>query len=366
MASRGSCNWDRSPWTRRLWPRADTLAQIGRALSASGDILLHGCDVASGEAGAPFISQWAKLTQADVAASTNRTGASHLGGDWVLEAILGQVEDHPGLKQQVLATYAHVLTTPADTNFNLLPAPDEFTSPITINGITYSLVSPGGGSGKSSITAVDTAFSITPVKSGDPTNYPTGFDLGLVFNMDPSTIVAPGPVDARITSTDGSEFRMVSMEVDTGADLSTSPNLTFTGYRNGAAVASDTVNTGVSDAVGSMTYAKNGVMAGFGGTLTFGSDWYYIDEIRITGTGTVVAIDDLDFEPGILPDTTPPLSPASTQAPPTAPTRWATSSPSRSISARTSSSLAAHPNSYWRRAARTGRSTTPAAPAAAR
>ena len=306
MASRGSCNWDRSPWTRRLWPRADTLAQIGRALSASGDILLHGCDVASGEAGAPFISQWAKLTQADVAASTNRTGASHLGGDWVLEAILGQVEDHPGLKQQVLATYAHVLTTPADTNFNLLPAPDEFTSPITINGITYSLVSPGGGSGKSSITAVDTAFSITPVKSGDPTNYPTGFDLGLVFNMDPSTIVAPGPVDARITSTDGSEFRMVSMEVDTGADLSTSPNLTFTGYRNGAAVASDTVNTGVSDAVGSMTYAKNGVMAGFGGTLTFGSDWYYIDEIRITGTGTVVAIDDLDFEPGILPDTTPP------------------------------------------------------------
>ena len=58
------------------------LATIGRALTADGDLLLYGCNVAQGEVGATFIADLAKATGADVAASTNLTGA---GGDWVLE-----------------------------------------------------------------------------------------------------------------------------------------------------------------------------------------------------------------------------------------------------------------------------------------
>jgi len=61
-------------------------------LTDSGDILLYGCDVAQGEIGQAFIEQLAQLTGADVAASTDLTGAAALGGDWVLEAQAGVVE----------------------------------------------------------------------------------------------------------------------------------------------------------------------------------------------------------------------------------------------------------------------------------
>ncbi|WP_375164310.1 Ig-like domain-containing protein [Shewanella baltica] len=194
---------------------------------------------------------------------------------------------------------------PADTDFdNPSTAPFEFTSAHSIGGATFTLVAPAGE--KSTITANPSNFSIT----SEDVSKPYGFDLALIFNLDASFIPVQGALDARITSTDGTEFRVVSMEIDTGFELVvpggnfTSPNLTITGYRDGSLVASDSINTGVSDSSGSVTYTKIGV--GFGGILTFNTDWQYIDEIRFTGTDTVVAIDDLDFEPGISPDSTPP------------------------------------------------------------
>ncbi len=60
-----------------------------QALSAGADILLYGCDVAEGTAGAAFIQELGQLSQADIAASTNLTGA---GGDWILEASTGKIE----------------------------------------------------------------------------------------------------------------------------------------------------------------------------------------------------------------------------------------------------------------------------------
>ncbi len=60
-----------------------------QALSTDADILLYGCDVAGGTAGAAFIRELGQLTQAEVAASTNLTGA---GGDWILEASTGIIE----------------------------------------------------------------------------------------------------------------------------------------------------------------------------------------------------------------------------------------------------------------------------------
>ncbi len=71
---------------------ADELAAIGSTLSASGDILIYGCDVADTPAGEAFVETLATLTGADVAASTDDTGHSTLGGDWVLEDVEGSVE----------------------------------------------------------------------------------------------------------------------------------------------------------------------------------------------------------------------------------------------------------------------------------
>lgn len=68
---------------------AEQFTQIGMHLSDTADILFYGCEVAQGRPGQAFIEQLSLLTGANVAASTNLTGAGALGGDWILEAHTG-------------------------------------------------------------------------------------------------------------------------------------------------------------------------------------------------------------------------------------------------------------------------------------
>lgn len=62
---------------------ATNLTTIGGALNPDGDILLYGCSVGQGEAGAQFIGRLAQATGADVNASTDLTGVVAQGGDWL-------------------------------------------------------------------------------------------------------------------------------------------------------------------------------------------------------------------------------------------------------------------------------------------
>ena len=89
------------------------LATIGHALSTTGDLLLYGCNVAQGDAGQAFITALANATGADVAASTDLTGADFLGGNWVLEANTGSIE---ASSLNLGATYAHTLYVATTTN----------------------------------------------------------------------------------------------------------------------------------------------------------------------------------------------------------------------------------------------------------
>ncbi len=63
-------------------------AAVGEHLTADGDILFYGCNLAENEAGQDFIAMVADASGADVAASTDATGIS---GNWVLEYTLGNV-----------------------------------------------------------------------------------------------------------------------------------------------------------------------------------------------------------------------------------------------------------------------------------
>ncbi len=65
------------------------LARIGEALSQDGDILIYGCDFG---ADSQTLSLLAEATGADIAASTDDTGHTDLGGDWDLEAAAGEIE----------------------------------------------------------------------------------------------------------------------------------------------------------------------------------------------------------------------------------------------------------------------------------
>ncbi len=73
---------------------ADELAIIQQALSEQADILVYGCDFAEGDVGQDAVALLSQLTGADVAASTDATGAASLGGDWILETQTGAIETH--------------------------------------------------------------------------------------------------------------------------------------------------------------------------------------------------------------------------------------------------------------------------------
>jgi len=132
------------------------LADIGHALNAGGDLLLYGCDVAAGPDGQRFIDDLARITGADVAASTNASGATDIGGDWTLEAHAGAIETdalhidaYRGLL--TLLTFDPLVDTDL-TNF------DQTSITRIIDGKTFTL-SGGEGSdppGLGAISAADT------------------------------------------------------------------------------------------------------------------------------------------------------------------------------------------------------------------
>ncbi|PIQ51485.1 MAG: hypothetical protein COW02_14455, partial [Comamonadaceae bacterium CG12_big_fil_rev_8_21_14_0_65_59_15] len=78
------------------------LAAIGSSLSDTGDILLYGCNLAQWNVGVQFVNALAYVTGADVAASSDVTGAFSIGGNAILEITHGMIEAVPILKQSDL------------------------------------------------------------------------------------------------------------------------------------------------------------------------------------------------------------------------------------------------------------------------
>ncbi|WP_304350731.1 Ig-like domain-containing protein, partial [Comamonas testosteroni] len=92
-----------------LGNQSELLAKIGQSLGAEGDILLYACQTGRGEAGGQFIAQLASLTQADVAASTDKTGAASLGGNWTLESSSGEIAASAVQQQLTSSSYSNIL-----------------------------------------------------------------------------------------------------------------------------------------------------------------------------------------------------------------------------------------------------------------
>ena len=68
------------------------VARWGDALAADGDLLLYGCNTAQSASGQLFTRELSRLTGADVAASTDTTGAASGGGNWTLEFATGAID----------------------------------------------------------------------------------------------------------------------------------------------------------------------------------------------------------------------------------------------------------------------------------
>lgn len=73
-------------------------------------ILLYGCNVASGDKGEEFLAKLHQFTGANIAASISLTGSAALGGNWRLEARIGKIEPELALSPETQANYRGVFS----------------------------------------------------------------------------------------------------------------------------------------------------------------------------------------------------------------------------------------------------------------
>jgi hypothetical protein len=105
------------------------IASWKTALSADADIVIYGSEVANDPSltqrptpfsPTPFLVRLARLTGADIAASTDITGSSALNGDWEMEYKFGQVESPIVFSANTLATYNSTLSLTVTPTGNML------------------------------------------------------------------------------------------------------------------------------------------------------------------------------------------------------------------------------------------------------
>ncbi|KAF0812133.1 hypothetical protein IGB42_03410 [Andreprevotia sp. IGB-42] len=270
------------------------LGSIGQSLSQNGDILLYGCKVGADGKGADFINALAKATGADVAASTDNTGSTHLGGNWVLEARSGSIEAGLFGTAAALDHYDALLAAPTSENFDGVAvnggtgqSQGTTGAPRVINGWTFTLLNSAGTQDAGGYVDVTQLSTDTSMANG-------GTDHAAVLN---GTYVAAssGTQAAGVfKATTGEEFSFVSITVENGGGANT---YRLVGYRDGSAVSGATQNF-TAPAFGSNTVVS-----------VSGSQWQYVDEVRIVqqnGAADIsIYIDDIVVAAAVPPNVAP-------------------------------------------------------------
>lgn len=258
---------------------AQALASIGASLSASGDILLYGCDIGQGAAGQTFIDRLAQLTQADVAASTDATGSAATGGNWTLETSTGGIE----------ATVPFSTTAQQQFGGRLFAGTLNFSGSANTplgNSVT------DGEANSSDIAGV--TIEIYSANAGGNTNDGAAWGYYADLFNDGLTSADEGIIDE---SVDGSPSIVIRSQDQVGFSftgikvvnyLGAHSSLRFEGFRNGTTTGAVNITLDNSDEITDITQS-NGLTA---------SIFQNVDEVRITDSGgqnVYVAIDNIGF-----------------------------------------------------------------------
>jgi Tol biopolymer transport system component len=181
------------------WLTVDNLDQYGaqiqswgQAMAPGGDILLYGCSAAQGVRGQAFLQGLSRLSGADVAGSTDRTGDA-IGGNWQLESAIGEVNlarsgsfHYDGLLDLDLISKTYAISETAGGSI---------TRQSTSKNGNFVVFSSGAGNlvsndrnGKSDVFLLDrTTNAITLVSKG-ATNAGNGASSGAVISADGSYV----------------------------------------------------------------------------------------------------------------------------------------------------------------------------------
>jgi|GEM_PF-3343467 len=287
-------------------------AEIGgwsASLTAHADILLYGCDVAAGSQGAAFIGRLAQTTGTDVAASTDLTGGTAVGGNWVLERQTGLIEAGLFASDVQLANYDATL---AATAINAVTADDVVVaserSSVTITGTTNS----ASGS-VIRVTVRDSADHLVSVNStalgSANASFTATIDLS-TLNDGPLTVYAKSFTSAALATaaqdlTSGDVTRTTTILAANSTTILpvTADNVVIAGERSSVAITGTTPHTSgyvrvtVLDAAGHSVSATSGAVTSLvpysamldlstlsDGSLTVYTKWYAADPGAITLT----------------------------------------------------------------------------------
>jgi len=244
---------------------ADDLSRIGAAIAEGGDILLYGCFVAADGAGQAFIDAMAGETGADIAASTDPTGADEASGDWVLEHATGPVAESEITALLAGSEFGEVLTGPV-------------AGTVTFGSNTELLANDSDPNVSAALWPDLGGFDVTGTfrnLDGDPNDRflalavegesgsaaadllaGTGDAVLGWFGL-PGTSEA-GVVSGALSSSDGSAFRLQEMQFafDNQDSLTAIHNISFFGSNSGSIVGSLVLNSPTAENVYTLDFGS--------------------------------------------------------------------------------------------------------------
>ncbi|EKE77577.1 tandem-95 repeat protein [Gallaecimonas xiamenensis] len=239
------------------------LAPWRQQLAADAQLELWGCGLAAGD-GHLLVDALAKGLGRPVLASTNATGPASLGGDLVLEYGKGSPVD------STLLSRLPVLLAVTNENFEGIcaggctPARPTYDNNTQLGDsfVFYSNNSNGGIQ----------PLQITNLNSADGIS-PSGTYWLYFYNQNPGEVT-----EARISSADGSEFKLDSLLLATGAGDAT---VTLRAYKNGAEVGSTSASSGVVNLSGNTAFND-------------------IDSLHITSSDLDIYVDDITVSAAVV------------------------------------------------------------------
>ena len=211
---------------------------------ARPDLIVYGCNVAKGQIGQDFIKKLSVVTGFDVAASTNLTGQSSLGGDWELESNTGWIDASLAWQDTDIKQIQGVFAI------------------FTVNNLDDS----GNGSLRHALD--------NQVSDGDTINFDVNVTGTITLTTGELTIahdiILTGPGAANLSINANGNSRV--MTINNGLDVSIS-NLTITGGSasgNGGGIRSYASYLNISDSI----ITENFVSYYGGGISSYGSNGY--------------------------------------------------------------------------------------------
>jgi hypothetical protein len=244
---------------------AETLREIATCLCDDGEFLLYGCEAGAGYEGQTLVSSVLEHTGRRVAANSRPTGNAELGGNWQLD--IGSVPVRTGLlNAQSMQSFTRLLAAPADENYDSNSGASFTADSFTLDGIKYTITGSNPGNYTNTVMNISAA-SLLGNNAGD---YYLFFDLAGAFGI--SSI--------KVEAADGSAFKLSSLSFDSAADV----NIAITPSGGGSAVS----------------YSSNGALI-LQQNVNFGAAFENITSFTVSGGNLSLALDDLNFEPAVIP-----------------------------------------------------------------